>query len=201
MMSMFERIVEDNIFIDFGSEIIYGSDQTYVSRPERFATVNFQLMGTPLLTSIADRIRKDAGFVPLNPLDEYTDETCDRDGWYEFSIGISDRYEGAVDTSIEAVVCNSSSADEGGSYSIDLSIEEQGYIYSRLDEQCRKYLGKGCSELLREAREAMEEYESHGFSDYAFMPDMADIDAEADGGNIDARINTQEAKESEGDEG
>ena len=205
MMSMFERIAEDNIFIDFGSEIIYGSDQMYVSRPERFATVNFQLMGTPLLTSIADRIRKDAGFVPFYPLDEYTDETCDGDGWYEFYIGISDRYEGAVDALIETVVCNSSSADEGGSYSIDLSIEEQGYIYSRLDEQCRKYLGKGCSELLREAREKMEELYYKGFSAYRFMPEET---ADAECGDEDkgadilyARINTQEAKESEGDEG
>ena len=160
MMSMFERIVEDSIFIDFGSEIIYGSDQMYVSHPERFATVNFQLVGTALLTSIADRIRKDAGFVPFNPVGEYTDETCDGDGWYEFYISINDRYEGAVDTLIEAVVCNSSSADEGGSYSIDLSVEEQGYIYCRLDEQCRKYLGKGCAELLKEARTEMEERET-----------------------------------------
>lgn len=181
-MGMFERIVEDSIFIDFGSEIIYGSDQMYDSHPQRFATVNFQLMGTSLLAGLADRIRKDAGFVPFNPIDEYTDETCDGDGWYEFYIGVSDRYEGAADTSIEAVVCNSSSADEGGSYSIDLSEEEQGYIYSRLDEQCIKYLGKGCAELLKEAREAMEEYESHGFYDYSFAPGEDDGSAEsADG--------------------
>ena len=176
-MGMFERIVEDNIFIDFGSEIIYGSDQMYVSHPERFATVNFQLMGTSLLTGMADRIRKDAGFVPFYPLDEYTDETCDGDGWYEFYISINERYEGAVDTSIEAVVCNSSSADEGGSYSIDLSEEEQGYIYARLDEQCRKYLGKGCAELLKEARKEVEEHE--GFTDYSFMP--LDTDEEQQG--------------------
>ena len=180
-MSMFERIVEDNIFIDFGSEVIFGSDQMYVSCPERFATVNFQLMSTWLLDSIADRIRKDAGFVPMSPMDEYTDETCDGDGWYDFFIGISDRYEGAVDTSIEAVVCNSSSADEGGSYSIDLSEEEQGYIYARLDEQCRKYLGKSCAELLDEAREAMEEYERSSFLDYSFVPEDTDDTDEQQG--------------------
>ena len=190
-MSMFERIVEDNIFIDFGSEVIFGSDQMYVSCPERFATVNFQLMSTWLLDSIADRIRKDAGFVPMSPMDEYTDETCDGDGWYDFFIGISDRYEGAVDTSIEAVVCNSSSADEGGSYSIDLSEEEQGYIYARLDEQCRKYLGKSCAELLDEAREAMEEYERSSFLDYSFVPESADDTDEQQG----------EIEESEGDAG
>ena len=205
MMSMFERIAEDSIFIDFGSEIVYGSDQVYVSHPERFAAVSFQLMGTPLLTSIADRIRKDAGFAPMSPMDEYTEDTCDGDGWYEFYIGISDRYEGAVDALIEAVVCNSSSADEGGTYSIDLSMEEQGCIYSRLDEQCRKYLGKGCAELLREAREKMEELYYKGFSAYRFMPEeTADAECgEEDKGEdiLDAQINTQEAKESEGDEG
>ena len=159
-MSLIERIVDEHIFIDFGSEIIYGSDQAFVCYPERFATVGFELMGTSLLTEIADRIRKDAGFAPFHPLDEYTIDTCDPNGWYEFYIGINDRYEGAVDTLIEAVVCNSSSADEGGSYSIDLSLEEQGYIYARLDEQCRKYLGKSCEDLLRESRKAMEAEES-----------------------------------------
>lgn len=204
-MGMFERIVEDSIFIDFGSEIIYGSDQMYVSHPERFATVNFQLMETSLLAGLADRIRKDAGFVPFNPIDEYTDEACDGDGWYEFYIGVSDRYEGAVDTLIEAVVCNSSSADEGGSYSIDLSEEEQGYIYSRLDEQCIKYLGKGCAELLRESREAMEEYERSGFLDYSFIPGEDDGSAESDesddgegGKTTDVNDKTQNTEEALG---
>ena len=184
-MAMFERIVEDNIFIDFGSEVIYGSDQMYVRWPVRFATVSFGLMGTPLLTSIADRIRKDAGFVPVYPIDEYTDETCDVGAWYEFYIGINDRYGGAVDTAIEAVVCNSRSADEGASYSIGLSEEEQGYIYCRLDEQCRRYLGKGCAELLGEARAQMEELEKRGFRDHLFMPEEIATKPENAGGESD----------------
>ena len=57
-------------------------------------------------------------------------------------------------------VCNSRSPDEGEMYTIDLSPDEQTALYNRLDEQCRKYLGKSCEELLAEARKAMEEDEA-----------------------------------------
>ena len=87
-MSMFEAIVKDNVFIDFGSEVLYDSDQMYLDHPVRFATVGFQLMSTGLLCSLTDRIRKDAGFTPLHPIDEYSDEMCDKDAWYDFYIGL-----------------------------------------------------------------------------------------------------------------
>ena len=156
-MGMFERIINEQIFIDFGAEVMYGSDQMYVDYPVRFATVQFQLMDTALLSELADRIRKDAGFAPFHPMDEYTDEMCDQDGWYDFYIGLNDWDSTRVDTCIEAIVCNSRSADEGELYTIDLSPEEQGHLYCRLDEQCRKYLGKGCEELLAESRKEMED--------------------------------------------
>lgn len=154
-MGMFERIIADNIFIDFGCEIMYGEDQIYLDYPTRFATVQFELMGTSLLCELADRIRKEAGFTPLHPIDEYTEEMCDQDAWYSFYIGLNAWDDTKVDACIEAVVCNSSSADEGEMYTIDLSREEQAAMYNRLDEQCRKYLGKSCEELLAEAGEEM----------------------------------------------
>lgn len=160
-MAMFEQILRDNIFIDFGSEILYGEDQLYLDYPARFATVGFQLIDTALLSGIVDRIRKDAGFAPMHPVDEYTDAMCDQDGWYDFYIGLNDWDSTRVNTCIEAVVCNTRSADEGELYTIDLSPEEQGYFYCRLDEQCRKYLGKSCEELLAEARKEMETDEDH----------------------------------------
>ena len=156
-MSLIERFLKDELFIDFGSEVIYGFDQMYVDFPLRFATVAFQLMATSGLTQIADRIRKDAGMVPLHPMDEYTDATCDRDGWYDFYIGISDIDGGKADAGIEAVVVNAGSWDNEGSYTIDLDGNEQEAVYARLDEQCRQYLGKGCADLLKEARQKMEE--------------------------------------------
>ena len=159
-MGMFERIINEHIFIDFGSEVMYGTDQMYVDYPIRFATVGFQLMDTALLSEIVDRIRKDRGYAPFHPMDEYTDEVCDQTGWYSFYIGLNEWDSTRVDTFIEAVVCNSSSSDEGEMYTIDLSPEEQGILFCRLDEQCRQYLGKGCNELLAESRKKMEEEEN-----------------------------------------
>ena len=60
-MTLTEGFVKDEIFIDFGSEIMFGDDQCYLDYPCRFPTVGFQLMATNGLVQIADRIRKDAG--------------------------------------------------------------------------------------------------------------------------------------------
>lgn len=69
-MNLIEGFVRDEIFVDFGSEIMYGSDQQNVNYPSRFPTVEFQLIATFGLSQIADRIRKDAGFKPMHPMDE-----------------------------------------------------------------------------------------------------------------------------------
>jgi hypothetical protein len=160
-MNLIEGFLKDSLFIDFGSEIIYGSDQMDISRPVRFATVGFQLMSTAGLDQIVDRIRKDAGFVPLHPMDEYTDENCDMDAWYDFYIGINDLPDCRVDTCIEAVVVNAFSPDNEETYTIDLDGNEQAYVYARLDEQCRQYLGKSCEDLIREAKAEMEGDQCH----------------------------------------
>ena len=170
-MNLIEGFLKDELFIDFGSEIMYGEDQVYDTYPCRFATVGFQLMSTNGLCQIADRIRKDAGFVPLHPLDEYTEDTCDQEGWYDFYIGLNDYDDGRLDSCIDFVVVNSDSLDNEDKYSIDLDEYERLWIYASLDEQCRKYLGKGCAELLREAREKMEELYYKGFKDCSFMPE------------------------------
>jgi hypothetical protein len=62
-----------------------------------------------------------------------------------------------MDSCIEFVVVNSDSEDNEQLYTIDLTADEQDALYARLDEQCRKYLDKGCEELLAEARKRMEE--------------------------------------------
>ena len=85
-MNLLEAFIRDEIFIDFGADVLYGSDQCNVSFPCRFPTVTFQLMATNGLSQIADRIRKDLGFAPMHPMDEYTDDTCDNDGWYDFYV-------------------------------------------------------------------------------------------------------------------
>lgn len=156
-MSMFEYVLKDHVFIDFGTEIAFSSDQKHVGYPCRFITVRFQLMSTALLSEIADRIRIAKGYKPMHPMDEYTDETCDQNGWYDFYYGVNDLTEERGDASIEFVVVSDGAEDNGEIYTIDLSQEERAAMYNRMDEQCRKYLGKSCMDLLAEDRRRMEE--------------------------------------------
>lgn len=158
-MTLIEYFANENIFVDFGSEILYGDDQAYISYPTVFPTVGFQLMATSGLVEIADRIRKDKGYRPMHAMDEYTDDTCDNEGWYDFFIGLNGFSETKLDSSIDFVVVNADSEDNEETYTIDLTEEEQIAIYNRLDEQCRKHLGQSCEELLAEARKRMEEDE------------------------------------------
>ena len=156
-MNLIEGFLKDNLFIDFGSEILFGWDQICVCQPRLFATVTFQLLSTSGLSQIVDRIRKDLGFKPMHPMDEYTDDTCDSEGWYDFYISINDLERCRVDTCITVIVVNSDSLDNESTYSIDLDGSEQKYVYARLDEQCRQNLGKSCEDLIKEAREAKED--------------------------------------------
>ena len=159
-MTLVEGFVKEQVFLDCGAEVLYGSDQAYISCPCRFPTVGFQLMATNGLAEIADRIRKDAGFKPMHPMDEYTDETCDNNGWYDFFVEINGFTDNHMGGCIEFIVVNSDSMDNEELYTIDLGADEQAAVYNRLDEQCREYLGKSCEELLAEAGAKMKEDES-----------------------------------------
>lgn len=154
-MGLLETIIRDNVFIDFGSEIRYGSDQVYDTYPCRFATVEFQLMASTLLGQAADRLRVDRGYRPVHPLDGYTDEMCDTEAWYDFYVGLNDWSGTKCDSFIQFVVVNTESPDNEEMYTIGLGADEQAAIYNRLDEQCRKYIGKGCADLLTESRKEM----------------------------------------------
>lgn len=156
-MTLAEGFIRDEVYIDFGSEVTYGSDQVYLDYPCRFPTVGFQLVATAGLSRIADRIRKDAGYRPMHAMDEYSDGDCDQEGWYDFYCGINGFTGSRMGSCIEFIVVNSGSADEGEMYTVDLIAYEQELVYARLDSQCREYLGKSCEGLLEEARKEMEE--------------------------------------------
>ena len=156
-MTFTEDFVKDNIHIDFEAEVRYGSDQVDETYPVQFPTVEFELIATDKLSAIADRIRKDLGFAPMHPMDEFTDDTCDNDGWYSFCTGLNGYTENMMDGCIAFTVCNSDSSDDGNEYTIHLDDDEQENILARLDEQCRKYLEKSCEELLAEAERQMNE--------------------------------------------
>lgn len=159
-MTLLEGLAKNQIFIDFGADIILGEDQCCLGGPVRFPTVEFQLMPTNGLTAIADRIRHEKGFRPMHAMGEYTEDTCDNMGWYDFFIGINAFSDSHLDNCISFVVVEADSEDNEEIYYIDLLDDEQETIYDCLDEQCRMYIGKSCEDLLAEAREKMKEDES-----------------------------------------
>ena len=160
-MNLIEVFLKDELFIDFDCEVMYGDDQCYLSYPCRFPAVTFQLVATNGLSRIADRIRKDAGFKPMHAMDEYTDDTCDNEGWYDFYFGLNGFADNHIDNGLVFIVVNTDSEDNEAMYTIDLTPDAQDAIYARLDEQCRQHLGKGCEALFDETRKLMEEDTAH----------------------------------------
>ena len=138
------------IHIDTEAEYMLGDDQAYNCYPVRFPTVEFQLVATLELSQIADAMRKEKGLLPM------LEDGGDTEGWYDFYIGLNGYTETKMDTSILFVVVNSDSPDNEDYYTIDLSEDEQSYIYGILDDQCRRYYEKSCADLLEEARLALE---------------------------------------------
>ncbi len=160
VLSLIDRFLKENISVSLDEEIMYGSDQAYDSYPCRFATVGLEVDGGYGLCRIVDRMRKTLGFKPLEPLepldfDDDYDSDCDQEGEYRFYVGLNDYNASKVDSCITVILINSRSPDNEDSYVIDLSEEEQKALYRRLDEDCRKLLGKSCEDLLEEARNQM----------------------------------------------
>ena len=164
-MTLIEWFVRNEIVLDPYTEPVYGEDQCFVSYPERFATVSLALRETNGLTQIADRIRTDLGFRPMHPMDEYDNDSCDNEGWYDFFVGLNGHTDNHMDSCIEFIVVNSGSEDNETVYTIELTIDEQAAIFSRLDEQCQFYFEQGCEELLAEAEKEMEEEEIEDYQE------------------------------------
>ena len=149
-MTLTEKFISDAIRIDFGGEILYGSDQVFDTHPVRFPTVEFELAVTTELCEIVDEIRKERGYLPM------LEDGGDSEGWYDVFLGLNGYTDTHMDTSIMAVVVNSDSEDNEDYYLIDLSEDEQREIYAILDDQCKRYYEKSCADLLEEARREME---------------------------------------------
>ena len=127
------------IILDLDNEILYGSDQAYISYPTRFATVTLPLLPTEDLRAAVNGLR--AGYAPVDDM--------------EFFIGINDFTATKLDNCIEAIVTAADAPDAEDRYTIDLSEGDQREVFAALDKECREKLGKGCEELLAEAREKM----------------------------------------------
>ena len=127
------------IILDLDNEILYGSDQAYISYPTRFATVTLPLQPAEDLRAAVNRLR--AGLAPVDDM--------------EFFIGINDFTATKLDNCIEAIVTAADAPDAEDRYTIDLSEGDQREVFAVLDKECREKLGKGCEELLTEARRWM----------------------------------------------
>ena len=146
-----EEFIKENIFVDTDAEIFYGSEQMNVSFPRRFATVTIPLQCTYEMAKIVDKIRWEMGHKPMCPFGNLTDADCDQEGWYDFYIGLNGLSDVLVGLCIEVYTANFEDEDDGERYSIELNDEERWNIRKRLDDECKKLIGKNCAELLKEA--------------------------------------------------
>ena len=144
---MMKHILEKCIYIDFDDEIQYGQDQIYDTYPLVFPTVTFRLLRTDILDMVADKIRKESGFVEDNPFAEW---------WYDYYIGVSDINGVVIDNCIEFIVWNSDLKDDGETYHINLLEDEQRFLCDILNDQCVEHLNKTLQDLLDESRKRME---------------------------------------------
>ena len=130
------------IILATDNEILYGSDQAYVSYPTRFATVTLSLVPTADLLQAVNDLR-----IGLEPVDDI-----------ESTVGLNDYTVTKLDNCIEAVITAVEAADVEERYTIDLSEDAQKEVFAALDRECREKLGKGCEDPLAEARAKMDLY-------------------------------------------
>lgn len=123
----------------------YGSTQLFSSSPALSPTVTFRLKLTPELEKIAEKI----------------DKTADGTQEYVFFVGINSYTKSKTDNCLTLVVYQED-GDESVYY-IDLKDSAKEALYERLDEQCRKKLGKSCEKLLKEAKKRLPEKEDRSY--------------------------------------
>ena len=154
-MYLMNVFFENNIKVDFNEEIIYGKDDPWGDESSYVPTVEFELMGTPELYRIADRVRIRHGFRLIHPVDQFTD--IDPVAYYNFYIKLSDWGTCPVDLDLTFAVCNSDCDDNEYGYQIELKPDERFVIYRILNAQCMKHLGKSCADLMAESKTAMQD--------------------------------------------
>lgn len=139
---MIREEIRDNIAVEWVGDY-FGYDQVYDSFPCVFPTVHVQLQSDIGLDKLADRIRQADGELPFFDFDETAGEYDDR-GWYDFYIDLNGYNRHHVDTSIYVEPQCELSYSENPIL-IDLSDEEQEYIYQELNKSI------DCEALLQEA--------------------------------------------------
>ena len=115
---------------------LYGGADLVLAYPTRFATVTLPLVPTEDLLDALNALR--ARFDPVDDV--------------EFTVGLNDFTSTKLDNCIEAVITATDATDVEERYTIELSEEAQREVFAALDQECREKMGKGCEDLLAEAR-------------------------------------------------
>lgn len=144
-MSITEAYLRESVIVDREAEPEYGEDQIFICYPRRFATVRITLEPTGLLDRVTGTLRRIKGIEP------------DRDDRYSYSIYLNALTEKPVCNCMEAAVHTDCGPDDGETYYITLTSEEQEVLQRVLDDQCRRAYGMGCRELLEEAGRRMDD--------------------------------------------
>lgn len=106
--------------------------------------VSIPICRTTELTRLADAIRVGCKPMDLRPETDYAD--FDPDGWYDFYAEV----KGVDEVNLCFSVDSLQAEDDGQTYNIRLSKDEQANVYKRLDELVRCYK-MSLDALLREA--------------------------------------------------
>lgn len=135
-MTLTEHIFDEGIYYDTIGAPVYNKD----------GTVTLMLMDTQLLNTVADRIRRDAGFDPL-----YERGYVYAMGGYHFFLKLippTAKDSNPVGKEITFRLFGSRQTDTGVTYLIPLSKEERKVIKAALDRQLAKALNMDCGALL-----------------------------------------------------
>lgn len=161
---MIRRELLGEVFIPGGYELYdfnEGFDQAYINFPCVFPTMTIELAGTDGLNTIADRMRRDAGFKTL--FDNYCNDgdcaNCQNDcqAWYNFYIDLNGFNDHHIDSRIFCWISELSECDDMQTFYIDLNDEEQEYIYKCIDNDLRETFGETCETLLRKVADNQKE--------------------------------------------
>lgn len=153
-MSIIEYIFNRQIKVDFDKEYMLDFDFPDPGTNEKNAKVEIDLFPTDILNKLADDTRVKNGIIP-GDLMGYCSSSRQSRG-YRFTCELSDIEKYKVDPFILVEVHDSEAADDWNLFCIDLSSEEQKWLYQVLDGQF-KTVGKSCEDLLAEARKQMED--------------------------------------------
>ena len=153
-MTLFEGILRDAIRIDPTPLIRPGFEQVTVPEMTPAAAITIKLTATDALNRLADLIREDLGYLPV---DGAGDEETDEGTWYEFYITFNDRTVSGVSDGIQVVVRGAAENDNGFTHTIELTRLEQDLVRAHVDSQCRQHVAirQGITDLLRASKNRM----------------------------------------------